>query len=577
MISTKEGGLSVYNGNYKPITLYKNAEKIEGFEKSGISGNAGVVEGSYNDTLTLYGKSGYKSSPNLFPSIKTCGEEFDDGDESYSWQITENGDGTFNFSGAMATGYTVGQVTLPAGSYVAHGCSLIELWIESVGNFSTLPCSFTLEQEETVLAVLWYTATEATTLENQYLQIEKGSVATEFTPYCGNPEKPPSPDNIRPLIGAKGRVNSWGKNLFNYAAQNVDICISNCLIVEKFENGAILKGNDTGTGVASYANGWFQPGVYLYENNAVSSLDLTAGDLVTISCDYTVLEKSHPESQEPIGVYLYGVNNMTSQLIACPPIGVKTRVSRTYNITVNGKYYPVFTLNSNKVKIENIQVEYGDKATEYHPYFGEDSLDGPELLGLEVQSLLPYNYSETINGVTHYYISDVMDGNLVTHNVKKVELTGNEYQWYNEIGYSQSDEYIMFVVRCEEVIGFNVGLCSHFANTPNCSAEKRDGVFSNIPTSWYNLNFLVSKSRIPNLDEWKKYLAEQYAAGTPVTLYCVASEPTKEALFIRDTQSGAFGKRQIKTFPRATAISVYPDKNYLAYGLNDAVKVTANR
>ena len=28
----------------------------------------------------------------------------------------------------------------------------------------------------------------------------------------------------------------------------------------------------------------------------------------------------------------------------------------TYNITVNGKYYPVFTLNSNKVKIENIQV-----------------------------------------------------------------------------------------------------------------------------------------------------------------------------------------------------------------------------
>ena len=49
------------------------------------------------------------------------------------------------------------------------------------------------------------------------------------------------------------------------------------------------------------------------------------------------------------------------------------RISHTYTNTDDSysghHFFPVITLNSNKVKIENLQIEKGSKATDYEPYY----------------------------------------------------------------------------------------------------------------------------------------------------------------------------------------------------------------
>lgn len=156
------------------------------------------------------------------------------------------------------------------------------------------------------------------------------------------------------------------KNLFNWSGklrQNYDT--GNCTIVKILTNGAILQGNvGDATGSASYSNGWFRPGApYGYG----TQISLSANDVVTISADYEIIERNYA-SPTTIGVYLYGTEQLTRPYVSQIETGVLYRVKETYAITKDGQYYPVFTLNSSKVKITNIQLEKGSVATDYVPH-----------------------------------------------------------------------------------------------------------------------------------------------------------------------------------------------------------------
>lgn len=155
------------------------------------------------------------------------------------------------------------------------------------------------------------------------------------------------------------------KNLFNWPGKlRQDYDAANCTIVETLANGTILQGNDGSTpGNNSYDNGWFRPGA---EGGYGTRIDLKANDVVTISADYEILERSYT-SPTRIGVYLYGTKQDSSTTISIET-NVVYRVKATYTVTEDGRYYPIFTLNSSKVKITNIQVEKGTSATDYVPY-----------------------------------------------------------------------------------------------------------------------------------------------------------------------------------------------------------------
>lgn len=155
------------------------------------------------------------------------------------------------------------------------------------------------------------------------------------------------------------------KNLFNWSGKLKQYAdTANCTIVETLINGAILQGNiGSKPGNASYDNGWFRPGA---EDGYGTAVTLSANDVVTISADYEILERNYA-SPTTIGVYLYGTEPIADQWSQIET-GVLYRIKATYTIAKDGQYYPVFTLNSSKVKITNIQIEKGSTATDYVPY-----------------------------------------------------------------------------------------------------------------------------------------------------------------------------------------------------------------
>ena len=155
------------------------------------------------------------------------------------------------------------------------------------------------------------------------------------------------------------------KNLFNWSGKlRYEYDTANCTIVETLTNGAILQGNiGSVPGNASYDNGWFRPGA---GEGYGTKVTLSANDIVTISADYEILERNYA-SPTAIGVYLYGTEQLANQWSQIET-GVLYRIKGTYTIAKDGQYYPVFTLDSSKVKITNIQIEKGTSATDYVPY-----------------------------------------------------------------------------------------------------------------------------------------------------------------------------------------------------------------
>lgn len=181
------------------------------------------------------------------------------------------------------------------------------------------------------------------------------------------------PDNVypySPYCWAKikqMRYMTTTKNLFGYSPINVANDIANGTIVESLPNGAIVQG-DVGAdpGRNNYSNGWFRPGNT--PDGPVIKPHLLAGDTVTISCDYLILERNYAFLTD-VGIYLNdGSHGFSGVVIFGLEVGKQYRLTATYTVDIEGDYYPIFTINSNKTKVTNIQIEKGSTATPYVPY-----------------------------------------------------------------------------------------------------------------------------------------------------------------------------------------------------------------
>ena len=158
------------------------------------------------------------------------------------------------------------------------------------------------------------------------------------------------------------------KNLFDKSVFSNMYDLANATLIEVKENGWIVQGNSDGSpGSNSYSNGWFRPGYTRYDIDNIGML-LDKTGKVTVSAYYTVLENN---STATASIYFYGKKNKdVSNIGMLPDVGIKTRLYMTFDINngEEGIYYPVFTLNSSKILIEDIQIEYGDTPTDYVPY-----------------------------------------------------------------------------------------------------------------------------------------------------------------------------------------------------------------
>lgn len=141
----------------------------------------------------------------------------------------------------------------------------------------------------------------------------------------------------------------------------------------------------------------------------------------------------------------------------------------------------------------------------------------------------PYGYKIPIssaNTTTPIYLGEVE----TTRKIKKLVLTGEENTWTQSDAASNT-----FYFKVEDYLRqrINITICSHYTSQANIisGAEMRDGNVSfyanagQAGQSFYY--FYVRDSNLATVADLKSYLAAQYTAGTPVTVwYVLATEET---------------------------------------------------
>ncbi|MCQ2581243.1 MAG: hypothetical protein MJ164_03705 [Alphaproteobacteria bacterium] len=120
--------------------------------------------------------------------------------------------------------------------------------------------------------------------------------------------------------------------------------------------------------------------------------------------------------------------------------------------------------------------------------------------------------------------ADVLDykNGTITRNVGVKVLDGTEdwtkgqyNQWYTTTAITDRD------------ISKRAGLCTHAKYTENTDNLVQFGyLFLGVSTQWVNISYPA----LSNKNDWKAYLAQQYAAGTPVIVYYPLATPVVEQI-----------------------------------------------
>lgn len=245
-------------------------------------------------------------------------------------------------------------------------------------------------------------------------------------------------------------ISTTGKNLFDISKWiTLQYDVANGTLVERLPNGAICQGNNgTSDGYGNYSNGWFRP----MNNSPYSNqVHLKAGTY-TLSADYTMIENSVVSTAQ-VSCHLYGDNNYPGSAFTSAPVGSTVKVKNTYTVE-EGYYYPIFTLNSGKVKIENIQIELNSTATTYEPY-QENKID---LLS-----------TQTLNGINGVNDSiEVIDKGNGLYDLKKTQNIDSV-----DLGTLRWEKTTVFYVKdstSSAIKADSDGLCKEFLVLPHTTS-----------------------------------------------------------------------------------------------------------
>lgn len=173
-------------------------------------------------------------------------------------------------------------------------------------------------------------------------------------------------------------------------------------------------------------------------------------------------------------------------------------------------------------EIKDIQIEIGESPTDYTP----------------VDSTV----YDIVNGVELRQVGDVKDTydastGILTQNIAKYEFDGTE-NWWSQSEYYLSNNTYLFVVdifkdrHTNESFTTNYELCSHFKNAytslqTSTNNNEEGFVFHSAEIYKNYLYIRVAKSRLSEGTPaaFKQWLADEYAAGRPVTVWYVLETP----------------------------------------------------
>lgn len=166
----------------------------------------------------------------------------------------------------------------------------------------------------------------------------------------------------------------------------------------------------------------------------------------------------------------------------------------------------------------NYMLNSGSEALPYQPY-------GYKIPILSGNTTTPIYLSEPIRKISAY-VDTVASSGMVSRAIKKLVLTGEE-SWNigsTNVGYRFSF-YLNNSMQSDTTVG-KKSYCSHYTLTSTGNTYNVNDVY----TITASHDLMISSSIYTTLTTWKQYLADQYAAGTPVTVWYVLETPTTETI-----------------------------------------------
>lgn len=539
MLKIKDKNVKMYRGGYRPVKAVKNLKNIGGYSRQAISSEQEVYTGTYDDSLDLFGKSGYKPGYNLCPPLDFYEYYYSDTNgEKRGVKIMPNRDGTFNFVGDTYYMCGVANVELPPGTYTASGSAIIRVAMDiEFSNYIELPYTFTTTETITVQVTLFYPYDEYSEWENQYIQIEVGETATEYRPYCGELSSSVSTAHPKVIVGSKADIKTWCKNLLDITEIRGTTCTTETASLYCRPDGGITGSGTSGDAISFYPfkNLNLPTGEYVFS---------AKGNATGISCTLYIRD----ENEQDLDII-----NLTST--SSPVVIDLSSYSDYHHIT-----YRIFAISNTEISgTAYFQLEKGSEPTEYEVSYGRSDVSCPELFSVEVTADDPYNYTETVDGTKKYYICDTLKGNKLTRRIGKITFDGTEDGW--NIGTCNNSRYIVFERKKDDARGnYNVN-SSHFVQTSDI-ATKKGYYIENSPNDEYNMKFIYSRFGAGTIEKWKDWLKNQYSKGMPVTVYYVLTEPTTEIL-----------PESLKTYPNTTYISIEKAEDSTDYGMATSIKI----
>ena len=157
----------------------------------------------------------------------------------------------------------------------------------------------------------------------------------------------------------------------------------------------------------------------------------------------------------------------------------------------------------------------------------------------ELTTIQVHGLSAPLYGIGDYKDTLNLSTGVVTRKVKKLVLTGEENDWGTVSGNAPYRIVLPDIVQTSDrnIVLF---MTTHYLAVPNSVSWSRYTTC----VSWgfsggaNNKNLVFRDTSQSTLDDFKSYLAAQYAAGTPVTVWYVLSTPETETVIVPTGMTG---------------------------------------
>lgn len=404
---------------------------------------------------------------------------------------------------------------------------------DGVTSYVNAPQEFTLDGSETRVELYCQITTYNVDIDDvAYPMVNVGGTALPWESYTGG--KPsPNPEYPQELVSVENPIISiYGKNLYEFNHDVNRIPASTGSVIEVFDNGVIVQGNDgSAPGSTGYSSGWYQVG-------HKKPIHIKAGTIATFSADYTVIGNPLATTANILTV-ISGTNNYSiNGFVARPADGVTTRISQTAVVEKDDDYLFVLSLNSCKVRIENIQVALSNTDANYEPYKPAQSLPlNHTLYGIPVSE--NGNYTDE-NG--QQWICDEVDleRGVYVQRITRLVFDGTE----NWGLYDFQSTYSGFSLHgvLDEIHSRSHGMSNQFHNFKQ---SVDDGIWLGVGNT--SLYAISKEWHDKGLDAWKAHLSK-----TPLEVIYPRITPIETQL----TSDEILAFRQLKTnHPNTTVLN----------------------